>query len=303
MAAAVPQHVREFHAQISKAQMAIVYLQSLLQAISALADASHHQHTWPSEAGIARLAKALHLLQAQWRGRYAATLGSLDECLAWSPVHSARKTFSWAGWSWDSLQAATAQDRELLSFCLLGQDGAHGAWQAHAERSQAASRFALAAAVAPLGMQLAPLRQPFTLSVDERLWAVVCERFMVKGNGKRFPAGQWVAPRLTPSAQALPIATWSTADAESVAALHAALPDAQAKVVQALAAVQAFQREAGNSLEDQAAQVRRMQDFAQAFAQAGALPSYDWVLAVVPAVRAVSRRRVARLLQSRGALV
>jgi hypothetical protein len=45
-----------------------------------------------------------------------------------------------------------------------------------------------------------------------------------------------------------------------------------------------------------------MQKFAIAFASAAQVPAYDWVLAVVPAVRAISRRRVARLLQSRGVL-
>ena len=73
-------------------------------------------------------------------------------------------------------------------------------------------------------------------------------------------------------------------------------------MLQAQAAVRAFQHDAGQSLDDVGARTTAVQAFAQAFAQAGQMPAYDWILAVVPAVRAVSRRRVARLLQSRGAL-
>jgi hypothetical protein len=130
----------------------------------------------------------------------------------------------------------------------------------------------------------------------------VQQRFMVKGNGQRFPAGQWVAPTLQSVAEALPLAGWSVTDTERSQELQLTLPVVRERVSQALAAVQAFQASAGLSLQDQAAQTAAMQKFAIAFASAAQVPAYDWVLAVVPAVRAISRRRVARLLQSRGVL-
>ena len=73
------------------------------------------------------------------------------------------KQFTLAGWSWESLQAEHARDTELVGFCLLGQEGAQGAWQARWERAQGASRQALAHALAPLGMQLSGLEQPLLL--------------------------------------------------------------------------------------------------------------------------------------------
>jgi hypothetical protein len=151
-------------------------------------------------------------------------------------------------------------------------------------------------------MQLSGLEQPLLLSIEERCWPVVVQRFMVKGSGKRFPAGQWVSPRLVSSTQALRVDSWSAADAVAVQALAAELPAARERVLQAQAAVRAFQHDAGQSLDDVGPRTTAVQAFAQAFAQAGQMPAYDWILAVVPAVRAVSRRRVARLLQSRGAL-
>ena len=302
MAAAVPQRVREFHVQISKAQMALVFLEQLEQRLATLHQACRHQRKLPSEAGNNRLRTALQEVQAWWGRRLPYTLESLDEALHWSPVHRARKQFGLAGWSWASLQAEHARDGELLGFTLLGQEGAHGAWQARWERVQGANRQLLAAALAPLGMQLNGLEQPMLLSVEERWWPVVTQRFMVKGNGKRFPAGQWVSPRLVPASHALRVEAWSAADTAALQALAADVPVARERVAQAHAALLQFQHDAGRSLEDTAARSEAAQAFAQAFAQAGQMPAYDWVLAVVPAVRAISRRRVARLLQSRGVL-
>ncbi|WKL18339.1 hypothetical protein QYQ99_12730 [Comamonas testosteroni] len=302
MAAAVAQHVREFQVQVSKAQMTQDFLIALGRALGLLGQAARHQRKLPSEAALARMRIALQQVQELWAQRPARTLDSLDECLQWSPERVARKPFLLAGWSWETLQALSAQDKELVSFCLLGQDGAHGTWQASQTRSAGASRHALAAALAPLGMQLGPLEQPLQLSVDERCWPQVQQRFMVKGNGQRFPAGQWVAPRLQTVAEALPVAGWSVADTERAQELQLTLPVVRERVSQALAAVQAFQTGAGLSLQDQAAQTAAMQKFAIAFTSAAQVPAYDWVLAVVPAVRAISRRRVARLLQSRGVL-
>ena len=300
MAAAVPQRVREFHTQISKAQMAAAYLESLREALDALAQACRHQRQLPSDAGLARLRAALAALQQRWRQRHARSLASLDDTLHWTPTHRARKSFVWNAWSWDTLQAETAQDQELLGFCLLGQDGAQGAWQADEQRSPAGNAHALAQALAPLGILVGRVEQALLLSVDEAAWPVLQQRLMVKGNGKRFPAGQWVAPRLQSGPQALGLERWSAGDAEAVQACSLALPAARERVSQALAVVHAFQQQAGHSLPDMGPQLAAMQHFAQTFADAGQAPVYDWVLAVVPAVRAIARRRVARLLQSRG---
>jgi hypothetical protein len=122
-------------------------------------------------------------------------------------------------------------------------------------------------------MQLSGLEQPLLLSVEERCWPVVVQRFMVKGNGKRFPAGQWVSPRLVSSPRHC---VWTAggcrcggrAGAGGRAALR---PE---RVLQAQA-VRAFQHDAGQSLDDVGARTTAVQAFAQAFAQAGQMPAYD----------------------------
>lgn len=303
MAAAVPQHVREFNVQVSKAQMTLAFLDALDSSLAALEKTVQHQLQLPSAAGHGRTAKALQATQQLWQQRYAQTLGSLDECLAWSPMHRARKQFTLSGWTQDTLRAAVAGDKELVGFCLMGQDSAHGAWQAQAGRSDAASHYALAVALSPLQIQLSNQTGALQCSVDERLWPVLLERFMVKGNGRRFPAGQWVAPPLQTTAQAVALAHWSAADTASTQALYTAVQALRARLQPARQKVAQFWEHAGHSLQPEGAQrLQQMQAFAQAFSDAGQAPAYDWVLAVVPAVRAVARRRVARLLKTKGAL-
>lgn len=303
MAAAVPQHVREFNAQVSKAQMTLAFLDALDAALSTLEKTAERQLQLPSPAGQARAASRLQAVQALWQQRYARTLGSLDVCLLWSPVQRARTQFALAGWTPDSLRSAFAGDKELVSFCLMGQDAAQGAWQAQAGRSDAASQYALAAALSPLQIQLSAQAGQLRCSVDERLWPVLLERFMVKGNGQRFPAGQWVAPPLQVVAQAVVLAGWSVADTASTQALQAAVLALRSRLAPVRQQVAQFWERAGDSLQpDNVQRLQQMQAFAQAFSAAGQAPAYDWVLAVVPAVRAISRRRVARLLKTQGAL-
>lgn len=302
MAAAVPQHVREFNAQVSKAQMALAFMEAWAPALERFLQCVQRQQKLPSSAGLLRAQQALQAVQATWATRYAASLGSLDECLHWSPVQRARKRFGLVGWDMHSLQAQHANDRELLAFSLMGQDQAHGAWLAQFGRSSMASQYALAAALSPLHIQVHT--QPrLEFSVDERLWPVLQERFVVKGNGQRFPAGQWVNAPLQSHAQAVQPQQWVVAPGADLQPLSVQLLAVRERLAAVRAQVQQFAADAGQTLHSGGAQrVQQMQAFAKAFQQAGQAPAYDWVLAVVPAVRAISRRRVARLLKTTGAL-
>lgn len=302
MAAAVPQHVREFNAQVSKAQMALAFLDGWAPALEHLAQSVQRQLKLPSSAGLLRAQQALHAVQSAWVERYDATLGSLDECLHWSPVQRARKYFTLAGWDKQSLQAQHAKDRELVTFSLMGQDHAHGAWLAQFGRSAMASQYALAAALSSLHIQLHT--QPvLEFSVDERLWPTLQERFVVKGNGQRFPAGQWVNAPLHSRGHAVQPQQWNVADEAGLQQLQVQLLDVRQRVAAVRAQVLQFAADAGQTLHSgDAARLQQMQAFAQAFSAAGQVPAYEWVLAVVPAVRAISRRRVARLLKTTGAL-
>lgn len=302
MAAAVPQHVREFNAQISKAQMALAWVDTLAPALERLAQSVQRQIKLPSNAGTLRAQQALQAVQSTWALRYAGSLGSMDECLHWSPVHRARRYFTLAGWSTDSLQAQQPNDRELVAFSLMGQDQAHGAWLAQWGRSAMASQYALAAALSPLHIQT-HTKPSLEFSVDERLWPLLQERFVVKGNGQRFPAGQWVNAPLQSRLQAVQPQQWTVADYAALQDLPAQLNLVRERLAAVREQIAQFAREAGDTVHSGGAErVQQMQAFAQAFCDAGQAPAYDWVLAVVPAVRAISRRRVARLLKTTGAL-
>ena len=302
MAAAVAQHVREFNAQVSKAQMALAFAQGWLQALEGLQKALRSLQKLPSAGAEKRAQQALAAVREGWLARYSQTLGSLDEQLQWSPVHNARKRFHLSGWRSSTLLSTQSADRELVSFCLMGQEGAHGAWLAEQGRAAGASHYALAAALAPLHIQLQAVRgddadSALVLSVDERQWQVVLERLMVKGNGRRFPAGQWVHPALQPAAGAVQPDGWTLENAAQPC------QQALATVTALCTQLQQFCADAGQTLAASDTQrLQQMQQFAQRFAQAGQMPVYEWVLAVVPAVRAISRRRVSRLLKTPAAL-
>lgn len=297
MAAAVPQQVREFNLQTSRAQLAQQFLGAWGELLETLARLAQRQARLPSDAAKARTQAALDAAQALWSERHARTLGSLDETLAWSASAPARRRFVLGGWNAASLQATHGSDRELIAFCLIGQDHEHGAWLADALRSSHASRFALACALAPLGVQLDEVSEArIVVSVDERRAAQVAQRLMVRGGGRRFPAGQWQAPRLAPGPQAvlLPV----QAHGAGLAGLDAELPALRERLAQTQLQIAQFQRQAGASLAlDAAPPLARLQDFAQRFAAAADAPAYDWVQAVAPAVRALARSRVARLLR------
>lgn len=301
MAAAVAQQVREFNAQVSRAQMTLQFLQRLEPLLAALQTMARRQQLWPAPAAQARLDLALEQLQTHWARRYPDTLGSLDECLQWSPWQRARRRFELAGWNAATLNASQPRDRELVSFSLLDQ--AHGAWLAEYGRSPNASRYALAAALAPLQIQLHADPQSLPMSVDERLWPRVLERLVVKGNGQRFPAGQWASPQLLANPQAVQIAAWAAKEPQDIEALMNLAHAASQQVAEVCRQLQDFQQEAAYSIaSEEGAHWAQIIAWSQAFADAGQQPNYQWIQAVVPAVRAISRRRVVRLLKSMGAL-
>lgn len=296
MAAAVPQQVREFNVQISRAQLALQFAADFSERLHTLERLAQRQASLPSAASQARSQAALAAARSLWAERHACTLGSVDETLAWSPTAAARQSFVLGGWTAASLQAASAADRELVAFCLLGQDQEYGAWVADTSRSPAANRFALACALAPLGVQLDDVSEgQILISVEERRTAYLTQRLVARGGGRRFPAGQWQAPLLGPNPQA--VALPAQMDEASVAALLPTLAALHERLARLRAVLQQFQQQAGASLTTGEAPLARLQGFAQRFADAGQLPAYDWVLAVVPAVRALARPRVSRLLR------
>lgn len=298
MAAAVPQQIREFNTQVSKAQLTLVYVQELERRLTAVLQTAKSQLQLPSVAGLQRAQQALQQLQLHWSARYALTAGSLDECLRWSATQPARKYFTLAGWTPQTLQAQSDKDQELVGFSLLGQEGAHGAWLAQYSRSTTASQFALASALAPLHIQLHASYDQLRLSVPEQLWAVLQARFVVRGNGQRFPAGQWVNAPLRRDERAMSIDQWSAQDDAALEQMQPHWPHVQAALAAAREQVEQFYAHARESVEDAQSSLQHMQHFTAAFQESASAASYEWVSAVVPAVRSISRPRVTRLLKA-----
>ena len=296
MVAAAAQQVREFNLQTSRAQLALQFAADWGELLQQLQRLAQRQASLPSAAAQARSQAALDAVQALWAQRHGLTLGSLDERLHWSASQPARSYWRLGGWNAASLQAQAANDRELVAFCLLGQEHEHGSWQADAQRGSAASRFALACALAPLGLQLDQVSaEHIVISTDERRAALVRQRLMARGAGRRFPAGQWQMPLLAPGPQTVALPPHTLED--GLAALLQTLPLLRQRLAQLQAQLTQFLQEARASLEGRPPDaLERFQTFTQQFAQAGGMPAYDWVLAVVPAVRALARNRVARLL-------
>lgn len=302
MAAAVPQRVREFNVQTGKAQLTLQFLERLSHLLTEFARALKYHMQLPSAAGAVRAEQAFKEVKGLWSQRYALTWASLDECLQWSPTQAARKRFEMRGWNVETLEAQQTQDRELVSFCLMGLDSAHGAWLAQFGRTSKANLFAFAAAMAPLSIHVERTTgRQLILSVEERRWPVVQERFMVRGNGRRFPAGQWIAPTLFNASECVSMSDWAVEAQDDAQATWNALELMQERVRVTAEQVRAFQETARSSLEiDSPSKLKSMHQFAQAFCASGESPNYSWMQAVLPAVRTISRRRVNRLLRAQG---
>ncbi len=230
-----------------------------------------------------------------WRQRRAASGGSIDAQLKFSSPAPASQRFTIRGLNLQTLQAG---DKETLSFALgMGQALQSVIVEPGLPDEEIAQRFDRA--LAPARIRVSQGKGgALVFSVPESAWIATRDSIAIKGDGVRFPTGQFSRVKAEAEPPAVDPASWQTHD---VQALRVSLQ----RVIQALervrqtretvsrALAQATQRaDQARSSDDAATAARLAQDFSALSQQ----PEYRIFSTTVAALLGISRERVLSLL-------
>lgn len=230
-----------------------------------------------------------------WQQRGSATAGALDGQLNYGEPGSAVQRFRVRGLDFASL---TSGERETLSLTLGGR-GATATVLVEPAAGERAQLVRFDQAVAPLGLRAQrDSAGKLVFEVAEAEWPVVRDALSIKGEGQRFPTGQFHRVRSEAAADAVQPQHWQTQDAsarrqslqEVVGAIdlvrrtHAGVSQSMAAVASELEAVDT---EAGV----------RAAAFAERFSADAGRAHFDTFAALAPALMGVSRQRVEALLR------
>ncbi len=286
--------------QVAGAQRAIEYLHQLSAHLQGLKHSLSGQLARGGESqSIEHHARSVEQL---WRERARSSLGTIDAQLEFHASGQSRQTFTVRGLQMSSLQTG---DRETLSVAIGGhvQRAQNVMIEPSLSSAELLQRFDRA--LAPSGIRAhLDARGELTFSAPETAWPQVRDSFAIKGEGRRFPTGQFSHVRLTPEEPALRPHEWHPQDV-------AGLRDALKQVVAAQDKVREAQSAAENTLTDIGASFGQRADnsetalkvdatwsteFARAFADKAGSADYHAISAVAPALHGLSRDRVLALL-------
>lgn len=246
------------------------------------------------EAATAALRTQVERFAAFWRQRGSATGGALDGRLNYGEPGAATQRFRIRGLDFGSLGSG---ERETLSLSL----GARGTATLVVEPGlgERAVLARLDQALAPLGLRAQrDAAGQLAFAVAEGDWPAVRDALAIKGEGQRFPTGQFHRMRAEAEADAIQPQHWQV---EDVAARRQTLRE----VSGALDLVRRARAGVGQSAAALAAELETtvpaagagVAAFAARFAAAGSQPGFDAFAAVAPALAGVSRQRVEALLR------
>lgn len=299
----------DFNRQVAGTQQALEFLdrsgaelQGLKVALSARLAAT--QISFANEgADASALEQQIRRFADLWRQRPTATAGTLDDQLGYNASGQARRKFSVRGLQMSSLRAG---DRETLSFAVGGSAQRAASVVIEPGLSEAALVQRFDRALAPGGIRtIRDAQGELGFSVPESAWSTVRDTLAIKGEGRRFPTGQFSQLRLVPEQPAIRPQDWSAGDTASlrrtlqhVVAAQDAVRDTRQSVNRALA-------DAGSRLQPQTAEgeAKAQADaqwsatFAQTFEATAGRGDYRALSAVTPALSGVNRDRVTALLR------
>lgn len=298
--------------QIAGAQQALQFLE---QAGAQLQDlktglSSHlarRQDSLASESNAAAATeKLIRRFDALWRERPTATAGTLDNQLGYRASGQARQAFSVRGLQLSSLRSG---DRETLSFAVGGRAQRAASVVIEPGLSDAALVQRFDRALAPGGIRaIRDAQGELGFSVPESAWPGMRDALAIKGEGKRFPTGQFSQVRLVPEEPAIRPGDWSTKDQattrrtlQQVLAAQDALRHARQGVGRALT-------DAGDRLRPRTEQsdAKAQADahwssaFTQTFEATAGRDDYQALSAITPALLGINRGRVMALLGGAG---
>jgi hypothetical protein len=246
------------------------------------------------EAGEGQVALKLRRFADAWRQRQAASGGSLDAQLRFSSPAPATQRFSIRGLDMRTLQSG---DRETLRFSVgtgpLRSVSVDPAWSED-ELVQHFDR-----ALAPANIRVARGDAgALVFNVPEPAWPATRDSIAVKGDGIRFPTGQFNRVKAEPEAPALEPEAWQSQDVQSLRqtlqlVIRALDHINQSREVVSRALAEAASRVDASQPPEDAARAKSM---AQDFASIADQPAYQVFSSTVAALLGISRDRVLSLL-------
>ncbi|MDY0066859.1 MAG: hypothetical protein RBS02_10780 [Steroidobacteraceae bacterium] len=283
-----------------------VHLQSLRTAISgrlsqplASVDAAGEGQERRRADGAA-LQMQIRRFEEFWRERPRAAGGRLDNRLVYSQSGAARQRFEVRGIQMASLRSGSP---ETLTFAVGGAVRSAAAVHVDPAAPQSELVRRLDHALAPSGVRVQlGANDELVFSVAERDWPNVRETLAVKGEGRRFPTGQFTPVRTIAEEAVLRPHAWNVDEPASlrrslseIAQAERALHGARHGVDRTLAEAAHRLQPPGGEREAHAESAWSAQ-FVRAFEQLAQRQDYRALSAFAPALHGVERRRVAALL-------
>lgn len=259
-------------------------------------------HGIAQHKGTGELAERIERFAALWRERASASGGSLDAQLAHVDIGQARQRFSIRGLSLPILRSGEPETLYLV-FGNRTPQAAAVAIEPALPESAIVRRFDRA--LAPSGVRAALDAQGgLGFSVPEKAWPNICDTLTIKGEGRRFPTGQFTAVRFIAQPPAIQPELWRFDDADALRDTLQGVIDAEARVEQAHRVLSHSLIEEGHRLEAQGPEAEASRqaeaDWARAFSDSfqamAARGDYPALSALAPALLGMQRERVLALL-------
>lgn len=239
----------------------------------------------------------LHRFANTWRQRQDASGGSLDAQLRFSSPAPANQAFSIRGLNMRTLQSG---GKETLTFAAGGTGQALRSVNIDPALSEdeIVQRFDQALAPANIRVSKGDTGS-LIFNVPESAWPATRDSIAIKGDGIRFPTGQFNRVKAEPETPALEPDAWHAQDVQ-------ALRQTLQQVIRALDRIKQSQEVVSRALAEAASRVDAAQPLedaadaavlAQGFASVSEQPGYQLFSSTVAALLGISRDRVLSLLR------
>lgn len=236
---------------------------------------------------------------ATWRARAQRTGGTLDGQLAFNPDGGARQSFMVRGLAMESLRQGPS---EILTFAALGRSLPAGsvALEPGLPDDEIVRRFDRA--LAPSGIRARLDAGELTFSAPETSWPALRDTLAIRGDGRRFPTGQFSQVRVLPREAVIRPEIWSVDDPlitqrtlRQVASAQVLMHGTRQKVGTVLVQMAKELHQSYGATGPQAEAERSLR-FVQSFAATTEKADFRTLAAITPALSGVDRKRVATLL-------
>ena len=288
----------QLNQQFAGAQQALGFLDEVAGQLQALEGALSRQLLVRDPVASPQLAGQVEQVVHTWRGRPASAGGRLDSQLRYSASEPARQRFTVRGLD---LQRLREGERETLSFTVSGGDRQPATVSVDAQLPDRQLLQRFDHALAASGIRVARGAGDLVFETPESAWPAVRDSLAIKGDGIRFPTGQFHRVRADAEPEALQPQGWQVGDGTAMRRTLQEVVRALGKVRDARERVGASLAEAGRQLDgarpaDDAAWAG---NFAARFQALLGQPGYDSHSSVAAAVSGVRRDRVQALLTLR----